>query len=301
MKSKKITFKDIEKILSGTAFEFIGNKKNVLIEKANTTSDAGPHSVTWIKPSANSEKIFKGLKAGLVVIDKKTNKKSLNKRSNFILTENPKLVYAQIVNHFFTEKKQGTVHPTATVSVKAVIGKNVYIGPNVVIGKCTIGDNTELIGNTFLYDNVTIGKNCIINAGCVLGAPGSGYVQNAKKEWIRFPQIGTTVLEDNVEVGALSYINRGALGETRIKKGAKIGLSVCIGHNVTIGKNAMIIANCVVAGGTTVGDNAWVSHGAVLRNGLTIGDDAFIAMGAVVVKDVPKGKLVMGNPAKEKK
>jgi len=38
--------------------------------------------------------------------------------------------------------------------------------------------------------------------------------------------------------------------------------------------------------------------GSLLIGPITVGDDVTVAAGAVVVKDVPAGALVAGNPAK---
>ena len=45
-------------------------------------------------------------------------------------------------------------------------------------------------------------------------------------------------------------------------------------------------------------DNVWVSARTCITPGVTIGEGAVIAVGAVVTKDIPKGAVVVGNPAK---
>lgn len=49
---------------------------------------------------------------------------------------------------------------------------------------------------------------------------------------------------------------------------------------------------------TYVGNDVWIGHGAIILAGVTIGDGAIVAAGSVVVKDVPRGVVVGGNPAK---
>jgi len=47
-----------------------------------------------------------------------------------------------------------------------------------------------------------------------------------------------------------------------------------------------------------IGKGCWIGWGAFIVPGVTIGDGAVIAMGAVVTRDVEKGAIVGGNPAK---
>lgn len=48
-----------------------------------------------------------------------------------------------------------------------------------------------------------------------------------------------------------------------------------------------------------IGRGVWIGWGALIVPGVTINDGAVVAMGAVVTKDVEKGQVVGGNPAKE--
>jgi maltose O-acetyltransferase len=48
----------------------------------------------------------------------------------------------------------------------------------------------------------------------------------------------------------------------------------------------------------TIGDNAWIGGMAVVCPGVTVGQDAVVGAGAVVTKDVPRGGIVVGNPAR---
>ena len=89
----------------------------------------------------------------------------------------------------------------------------------------------------------------VIHAGCVLGADGFGYVRDAETGvYTQFPQQGTLVIEDDVEIGANCTIDRGALAETRIRRGAKFDNLVHIGHNCDIGEDAIIVAQTGISG-----------------------------------------------------
>lgn len=57
--------------------------------------------------------------------------------------------------------------------------------------------------------------------------------------------------------------------------------------------------NCYKVGAVTIGDNVFLGVNAVVMPGVTIGDNAIIGAGSIVTKDVPKGVVVVGNPARE--
>jgi putative colanic acid biosynthesis acetyltransferase WcaF len=47
-----------------------------------------------------------------------------------------------------------------------------------------------------------------------------------------------------------------------------------------------------------IGSGVWIGAGAFIGPGVTVGDNAIVAARAVVVKDVPPGVIVGGNPAR---
>lgn len=77
-----------------------------------------------------------------------------------------------------------------------------------------------------------------------------------------------------------------------INSSAIIGDDVTIRHNTTIG-NAKENGGCPV-----IGNNVNIGANSVIIGEITIGDNSVIAAGSVVIKDVPSGVLVAGNPAK---
>jgi putative colanic acid biosynthesis acetyltransferase WcaF len=48
----------------------------------------------------------------------------------------------------------------------------------------------------------------------------------------------------------------------------------------------------------TIGNGVWIAAGAFVGPGVTVGDDSVVGARAVVVKDVPAGVVVAGNPAR---
>lgn len=84
--------------------------------------------------------------------------------------------------------------------------------------------------------------------------------------------------------------------------GISIGDNVLIGHNVIIATLNHILdpsdRASMVPSPVTIGNNVWIGAGARILPGVTISDDAVVAMGAVVTKNVEKGAIVAGVPAK---
>jgi len=71
-----------------------------------------------------------------------------------------------------------------------------------------------------------------------------------------------------------------------------------IGHDVSIG-DYCFVANCVSVGSTVaLGKGAYLGSNSSIREKVNIGENALVGLGAVVIKDVPDGKTVVGNPAK---
>ncbi|MBR0670139.1 NeuD/PglB/VioB family sugar acetyltransferase [Neoroseomonas soli] len=86
-------------------------------------------------------------------------------------------------------------------------------------------------------------------------------------------------------------------GAVRVEDHVWIGAHCLVGHDCEIAAGATLAAGANLAGGVRVGAGAYVGTGACIRPGCTIGAGALVGMGAVVLKDVPPGATVVGNPA----
>ena len=150
------------------------------------------------------------------------------------------------------------VGPCAVVGTHARIGDGTIIGAGAVIGEnVTIGMHCHIHPRVVIYSGVTLGDRVVVLPGAVLGADGFGYVRDSLSgAYTQFPQQGTLVIEDDVEIGANSTIDRGALEETRIRRGAKIDNLVHVGHNCDIGEHVILVALTGISGSSTVGKGA---------------------------------------------
>ena len=105
----------------------------------------------------------------------------------------------------------------------------------------------------------------------------------------------------NIGKGIIMCANAIVSSGCKIGKHVQINFACTIGHDVIIGDFVTISPGVHISGNVTIGDEVFIGTGALIREKLTIGKGATIGMGAVVVKDVPAGMVVVGNPAKEMK
>lgn len=217
---------------------------------------------------------------------------------SFIVVADPRLVFATVANALFSERPAWGVHPTASIHRDATLHEETYIGPFSYVGRAKIGRGVIIHGHVHIYDDVRIGADVTIHAGTVIGATGFGYVRGEDGTITNFPHFGGVVIEDGVDIGSNTSIDRGSLGDTIIRRGARIDNLVHIAHNVVVGRDAFVIANAMVGGSTALGDGSWVSPSATLRDGIAVGTGSTVGLGALVTKDVPDGETWAGSPAR---
>ena len=222
-----------------------------------------------------------------------------------VVVADPYLYFAQVATLFHPapEARSG-IHDLATVGAGSDIGistevrEHVSIGARVRIGeRCrlfpgvVIGDDTEIGNDVTLYPNVTIYHNCrignrvTVHSGAVIGSDGFGLAWTGEN-WFKIPQTGRALIEDDVEIGANTTIDRGALADTVIARGAKIDNLVQIAHNVRIGEYTAI-AGCVgIAGSTRIGAYCTVGGAAMFVGHIEIADHTHIGGGTLVSKSI---------------
>jgi UDP-3-O-[3-hydroxymyristoyl] glucosamine N-acyltransferase len=190
-----------------------------------------------------------------------------------------------------------TIDPGAVIGPRAEIGAGTIIGATAVIGADVRIGRDGLIGAGSTVSNALIGDRVIVHPGCRVGQDGFGYQMEAGRHG-KVPQVGRVIIQDDVEIGAGSAVDRGAMGDTVIGEGTKIDNLVQIGHNVTIGRHCIIVAQTGISGSVTLED--WVVLGGQvgIADHVTIGEGAQIGASSGLMRDVPAGEKWVGTPAK---
>jgi len=239
-----------------------------------------------------------------------------------LVQENPRLAFARAAEALrMAEFAPGFIHPTAVIeeNVKiaadarieayAVIGKNCcvgersHVGPGCILGgEVMLGEDCDLVARVTIYAGATLGNRVIVHAGAVLGSDGFGFVRDPESgRYVKFPQIGRLRIEDDVEIGANATIDRGALGETVIGRGAKLDNMVHIGHNAQLGENVVIAAQSGVSGSAVLERDVLVGGQVGIADHVRIEEGAILgAQSGIPTKKVIRGKGVVfwGTPAR---
>ena len=109
------------------------------------------------------------------------------------------------------------------------------------------------------------------------------------------------MIEDDVEVQALSAVDRATVGETRVKRGAKLDNMVQVGHASVVGENAILCAQVGLAGSSHLGKNVLLAGQVGVAGHLTLGDNVIATAQSGIPSDVPADTMVSGYPAIENK
>ncbi len=234
---------------------------------------------------------------------------------------NPYLAFAQALELFYKSPRYAVgVHSTAEIDPSAKIGKHAAIGPYVVVQEdVVIGDHCVLLPHVVIYrgacigDNFfahahsvvrefcQIGNNVVLQNGAVVGGDGFGFAKDNQGRWRKIVQSGPTVIEDDVEIQVNACVDRASIGETRVRRGAKIDNLVQVGHGCEVGENSMLCAQVGLAGSTVIGKDAILAGQVGVAGHCTVGDGAIATAQSGIPNDVEPGKMVSGYPAIDNK
>ena len=134
-----------------------------------------------------------------------------------------------------------------------------------------------------------IGNRVILQNGVVVGGDGFGFAKRADGTHFKIVQSGVTVIEDDVEVQSLTSVDRATVGETRVKRGAKIDSLVQVGHACTVGEDNIICAQTGLAGSTVLERNVLLAGQVGSSGHLTVHEGAIVYAQSGIGGDVAPG------------
>jgi UDP-3-O-[3-hydroxymyristoyl] glucosamine N-acyltransferase len=234
-----------------------------------------------------------------------------------LVSENPYLDFARALALFYQPPRPAPgVHPMAYVAPSAVIGENCSIGPFAVVGeRVRLGRNAVLHPHAVIYEGAEIGDDflahshsavrefcrigsrVILQNGAVVGGDGFGFAKRADGTHFKIVQSGITIIEDDVEVQSLTSVDRATVGETRVKRGAKIDSLVQIGHACTVGEDNIICAQTGLAGSTVLERNVLLAGQVGSAGHLTVHEGAIVYAQSGIGGDVAPNSRISGSPA----
>ena len=229
---------------------------------------------------------------------------------------NPYLGFARILTELHAQRPapQG-VMAGANVDPTAQIGADVTIHPGCVVGPgASIGRGSILHPGVVLYTGVRIGEDCLLHGGvvvregcrlgnrvilqpnAVIGSDGFGFAPDGSR-YYKIPQVGIVEIEDDVEIGACSCVDRAAMGVTHIGRGTKIDNLVQIAHNVNVGEDTILVAQCGIAGSTTIGNHCTFGGQSAVVGHIKVGDNVMLGGQSGIAGNTEGNQVLSGSPA----
>jgi UDP-3-O-[3-hydroxymyristoyl] glucosamine N-acyltransferase len=284
----------------------------IRITGVSTLEKAGPGEISFLANLKYAPKVKMTRAAAVLATEliKDTSAATL-------ISANPYYDFARTLEFFYRPPKPPPgIHPTACIASTAKIGPGASIGPYVVVGEnttigsnsvlhphvviyegCTIGDDFTAHSHVSVREFVRIGNRVLLHNNVVVGGDGYGFAKRADGVQYKIPQSGITVIEDDVEIQTLTSVDRATMGETRIKRGAKIDSLVQIGHACVVGEDNIICAQTGLAGSTVLEENVIMAGQTGSAGHLTIHKNAIVWAQSGLSGDVAEGAIVAGTPA----
>jgi UDP-3-O-[3-hydroxymyristoyl] glucosamine N-acyltransferase len=277
---------------------------------------AGPTELTFLANPKYTHKM-KHSRAGAILVSK-LMEPAAHEMSQ-VISANPYLDFARALELFYQPPRPAPgVHPMASVATSARIGENASIGAFAVVGEnALIGNNAVLHPHVVIYEGARVGDDFYAHShavvrefcqvghrvtlqnGAVVGGDGFGFARRADGTHYKIAQSGVAVIEDDVEIQTLTSVDRATVGETRVRRGAKIDSLVQVGHACEVGEDNIICAQTGLAGSTVLKKNVLLAGQVGVSGHLTIHDNAIIYAQSGIGGDVPAGAVMSGSPAFE--
>jgi UDP-3-O-[3-hydroxymyristoyl] glucosamine N-acyltransferase len=234
---------------------------------------------------------------------------------------NPYLDFARAIELFHAPPRFAPgVHPTAVVAPTARLGADAHVGPHcyiadgvsigaravlhshvVIYAGAEVGDDFFAHSHSVVRERCRIGHRVVLQNGAVVGSDGFGFARRDDGSWYKILQSGPAVIEDDVEVQANACVDRATVGETRIRRGAKLDNLVQVGHACDVGEDTLLCAQVGLAGSSVTGKGCILAGQAALAGHLKMGDGAVLTAQSATSHDLAPGGIYSGSPALENK
>jgi bifunctional UDP-N-acetylglucosamine pyrophosphorylase/glucosamine-1-phosphate N-acetyltransferase len=175
-----------------------------------------------------------------------------------------------------------------------------------------IGSDTTIWPNTYLQGKTRIGQECTVGPGSVIRDSSIG-----DRCRVELSVVEQAVMEEDSDIGPFGHLRKGAhlgkgahMGNFGEVKNSYLGPGAKMGHFSYLG-DARVEAGANIGAGTitcnydgkdkhptVVGKQAFIGSGTMLVAPVEIGDGATTGAGSVVTRDVPKGSVAYGVPAR---
>ncbi len=305
----KKSLKEIAEYIGG---ELVGDGNVEISGIKDIEKAVNGHIAFILHPKFSS--YLENTKASCVVVPPQIEKA----KCALIRSKNPAIAFIKLVEVLMPDRipHPKGIHKTALIGKNVSLGKDVSIGANAFIADnaiindgtviypfCYIGHGTKIGKDCIIYPNVSIrenikiGSRVIIHPSSVIGSDGFGYDSTTGKH-LKIPHIGDVIIEDDVEIGASVTIDRAKFAHTKIGRGTKIDNLVQIAHNVVIGENCIIVAQCGISGSTSLGKNVILGGQVGVVDHVKLGDNAMIGAQAGVTRSIPPNSIMWGTPAR---
>lgn len=293
--------------------QLVGNP-DIRITGISTLEKAGSQEVSFLANLKYAPKL-KATRAAAVLAAEPLK----NSGAATLVSNNPYHDFARALAFFYQPTRPALgIHPTAVIAATAQVGPQASIGAYAVLGEnvrlgaravihphvvlydgCDIGDDFTAHSHVSVREFCRIGNRVTLHNSVVIGGDGFGFAKTNEGEQFKIVQSGITVLEDDVEIQTLTSVDRATLGETRVKRGAKIDSLVQIGHACVVGERNIICAQAGLAGSTVLEEDVMMAGQSGSAGHLTIHKGGTVYAQAGVGHDVPPGVVVAGSPAFE--
>jgi UDP-3-O-[3-hydroxymyristoyl] glucosamine N-acyltransferase len=277
-----------------------------------TLDEATPSEITFLANLKYAPKVKQTRAAAILATERISGVSAAT-----LISENPYYDFARALALFHPPSRPvAQIHPTAIIAASAAIGTGASIGAYAVIGEnVRIGNNSTIHPHVVLYEGCSIGDDftahshvsvrefcrigdrVTLHNGVVIGGDGFGFAKKADGTQFKIVQTGITVIEDDVEIQTLTSVDRATLGETRVKRGAKIDSLVQIGHACIVGEDNIICAQAGLAGSTVLERGVTMAGQSGSAGHLTVHENATVYAQAGIGHDIPAKCVVGGSPA----